>query len=234
LHGFPKRSLWYQHRVRALFAAVTLFAAACGAHPGPPAGPSSTSSDPPVQVNPARIDRVRGGLPHGYEVVDVAGRIAPAGAWGYRPEWTAEPPQCGALANPVPEPATANGWSGSGPGGIVYAVVAGSPGEQMRLDPTVIADCGHWTLSGGQTNGTVTLTPAPAIEGATAVAMTTVSTTVVEGGTETRSHADTLTAYLDHYVAFVAVVTDPGSPNPQLGQDFAAELMVKTVSALRG
>lgn len=64
--------------------------------------------------------------------------------------------------------------------------------------------------------------------------MATATTTVVEGGTETRSHADTFTAYLGDYVAFVAVVTDPGSPNPALGQEFAAQLLVKTVSALRG
>ncbi|MBW8711263.1 MAG: DUF5642 family protein, partial [Mycobacterium sp.] len=54
------------------------------------------------------------------------------------------------------------------------------------------------------------------------------------GGTETRSHADTFTAYLGDYVTFVTVVSDPGSPNPALGQDFAADLLVKTVSALRG
>ena len=58
--------------------------------------------------------------------------------------------------------------------------------------------------------------------------------TVVEGGTETRSHADTVTAYLDDHVAFITVVTDPGSPHPQLGADFANALMVKTVAALRG
>ena len=64
--------------------------------------------------------------------------------------------------------------------------------------------------------------------------LSTATTTVVEGGTETRSHADTFIAYLGDYVAFVTVVTDPGSPDPALGQDFAAELLVKTVSALRG
>jgi hypothetical protein len=64
--------------------------------------------------------------------------------------------------------------------------------------------------------------------------MATASTTVVEGGTETRSHADTVTAYLGDHIAFVALLTDPGSPNPQLGAQFAADLMTKTVSALRG
>jgi len=42
------------------------------------------------------------------------------------------------------------------------------------------------------------------------------------------------TMTLGEYVAFITVVTEPGSPNPALGQDFAAELLVKTVSALRG
>ena len=92
----------------------------------------------------------------------------------------------------------------------------------------------HWTLSAGHSSGSVTLVAAPAIDGAATVGMATVTTTVVEGGTETHSHADTFAAYLGDYVAYVTVVTDPGSPNPPLGQDFAAELLVKTVSALRG
>ena len=64
--------------------------------------------------------------------------------------------------------------------------------------------------------------------------MDTVANTVVEGGTETTSSAYTFSAYLDDYLAFVTVVMDPGSPNPPLGQEFAADLLVKTVSALRG
>jgi hypothetical protein len=98
----------------------------------------------------------------------------------------------------------------------------------------VTADCGQWTLAAGRSRGNVTLTPAPTIDGAQTVATATATTIVVEGGTETRSHADTVTAYLDGHVAFVTVVTDPGSPNPQLDADFAATLLVKTVSALRG
>ena len=64
--------------------------------------------------------------------------------------------------------------------------------------------------------------------------MDTVAKTVVEGGTETTSTAYTFGAYLGDYLAFVTVVMEPGSPNPPLGQDFAADLLVKTVSALRG
>ena len=74
---------------------------------------------------------------------------------------------------------------------------------------------------------------APAVDDAATVGLSTTATTVVEGGTETHSHADTFTAYLGEYVAFITVVTDPGSPNPSLGQDFAADLLVKAVGALR-
>jgi len=121
--------------------------------------------------------------------------------------------------------------SASGAGGIVYAVVVGST---AMLDPSLIDECGQWTVSAGHTSGSVTFVAAPAIDGAATVGLSTTTTTVVEGGTETHSHADTFTAYLAGYVAFITVVSDPGSPNPSLGQDFAAELLVKTVSALRG
>ena len=182
------------------------------------------------QVNPARIDRARDALPEGYEVAGIAEPALPAVWWGFGTQSTAEPPQCGVLADPAVDSASTRGWSGSGPGGIVYAVVAES---SANLDPAVTAECGQWSLSGGHASGTVTLTGAPTIEGAKTVAMATSTTTVVEGGTETHSHADTVTAYLRDHVVFVSVVTDPGSPNPRLGADFANELMVKTVAALR-
>jgi len=86
----------------------------------------------------------------------------------------------------------------------------------------------------GNTTGTVNLIDAPAIDGATTVGMDTGAVTVVEGGTETASAAYTFSAYFADYLAFVTVVTDPGSPNPPLGQKFAADLLVKTVTALRG
>ena len=148
------------------------------------------------------------------------------------PDWTADPPQCGALADPVGDAATTRGWSGSGVGGIVY-VVTGSPPAQVPFDPALIAECGRWTLASGHTTGTVTLAPAPTVDGAATVGMATEATTVVEGGTETRSRAHTFTAYLGDYLAFVTVVTDPGAES-HLGQEFAAALLVKTVSALRG
>jgi hypothetical protein len=185
-------------------------------------------------VDPARIDRARTELPDGYEVADIAGRVAPVAQWGFGEDWTADPPQCGVLADPADDPATRTGWSASGPGGIVYAVVAGSPPQSVRLDPTAVADCARWTVSAGQTTGSVTVANGPAIDGATTITMSTASTTVVEGGTETHSHADTVSAYVDDYVVFVTVVTDPGSPNPQLGQEFATAFIEKSVGELRG
>lgn len=212
-------------------AAAALLAAACGSSDVPPPAPSTPSAEAPARVNPARIDRVRADLPDGYEVADLTGPVRPTSLWGFGAQWSAEPPQCGPLADPAVDPASTKGWSGSGTGGIVYAVVAQST---AALDPAVTAECGQWTLSAGQASGSVSLTAAPAIANAETVAMATVTTTVVEGGTETHSRADTVTAYLDGHVAFVTVVTDPGSPHPQLGADFARALMVKTVAALRG
>ena len=138
------------------------------------------------------------------------------------------------LAGPATDDATTKGWSGSGPGGIVHAVVTGSPTSPVAFDPAVLAECGQWTVISGNTTGTVNLIGAPVIDDATTVGMDTVAKTVVEGGTETTSAVYTFSAYLGDYLAYVTVVTDPGSPNPALGQEFAADLLVKTVSALRG
>jgi hypothetical protein len=216
-------------RLIALLTALSLCVTACGQSPSsePPTATSASST----AVNPARIERVRTELPSGYEVAAFSGRAAPVAFWGLGPGWTADPLRCGALADPVADAATTRGWSASGTGGIVYAVVAGST---VTLDPSLIDECGQWTLSAGHTSGSVTLAAAPAIDGAATVGLSATTATAVEGGTETHSHADTFTAYLGDYVAFVTVVTDPGSPNSALGQDFAAELLVKTVSALRG
>jgi hypothetical protein len=244
-----QRSVCYQQRVRlfATIAAVALCVAGCGQPSGPPTSAGSpVPSDTSVQVNPANIARVRTDLPAGYEIADIDGgqersdpgfsrsRAAPAAMWGFGPGWTADPSQCGALAEPVVDGAVTRGWSGSGGGGIVYAVVTGSPPAPVGLDAALLAECGRWTLSAGHTSGSVTFIAAPTIEGVATVGVSAATTIVVEGGTETDSHADTFTAYLGDYVAIVTVVTDPGSPNPPLGQEFAAELLVKTVSALRG
>jgi hypothetical protein len=215
-------------RLFALLAALGFCVAACAESPPGAPSTSSTSSN---QVNPARIERVRTQLPSGYEVAALSGRAAPVAFWGLGPDWMADPARCGALADPVADATTTRGWSASGAGGIVYAVVAAS---KSTLDTTLVDECRQWTVSDGHTSGNVTMLAAPTIDGPATVGLSTTTTTVVEGGTETHSHADNFSAYLVGYVAFVTVVTDPGSPNPALGQDFAAELLVKTVSALRG
>jgi hypothetical protein len=221
--------LWFIH-VLVLAGVAT----ACGASGTAPDSPAATSSAVKPHVNPARINRTRGDLPAGYEVADVDGPASPVAFWGFKPGWTTEPPQCGVLAGPVADNAPTKGWSASGAGGIVHTVVTGSPAAPVAFDPSVLTECSHWTVVSGNTSGAVDLVEAPAIDGATTVGMTTVATTVVEGGTETTSAASTFSAYLGDYLAFVTVVTDPGSPNPALGQQFAADLLVKTVSALRG
>jgi len=207
--------------------------AACGQHGTSPAT-STTPSGAEFQVNPANITRARGALPSGYEVGDISGPASPVAFWGLGPGWTAEPSACGVLAGPAGDDSTTKGWSASGPGGIVHAVVTGSPTAPITFDPAVLDECGQWTVTSGNTTGTVDLIDAPPIDGAATVGMATVAKTVVEGGTETTSTANTFSAYLGDYLTFVSVVTDPGSPNPPLGQEFAAELLVKTVSALRG
>ncbi len=234
------RGLWYQNAVRPFAVAAVLLTCTlvcgvgCGSRSAPePARTSSTSATAgsSVTVKPARIDRVRHDLPPGYEVVSIDPQATPISLWGFGPDWKADPPECGALAAREVEPT--RGWSASGPGGIVYAGVS-------KLAPGLFSDrrepeCGQWSVSGGHSVGTVTAAAAPPIEGAETSGLSTAVTTIVEGGTETRSHADTFTADLgDGYHVFVSVVTDPGSPNPALDPGFASDLLVKTVSALRG
>jgi Domain of unknown function (DUF5642) len=182
-------------------------------------------------MNPARIDRVRQNLPAGYDVAAIDKRVTPIALWGFGSQWVADPEQCAALGAPAVDPATARGWSGSGPGGIVYAVVARTTAEP---DPGLAEQCGQWTVTGGHSSATVTAAPAPVIAEARTAGMATAISTVVEGGNETHSHADTFSADLGGFHCFVTVVTDPGAPTPPLGADFAADLLVKTVSAMRG
>jgi hypothetical protein len=217
-------------RVFAACVAVAL-CAACGAPdmPHPPAG-SPVSSPRVAGIDLAHVARIRGDLPTGYEVADLVGRTAPLAFWGFGLQWTVDPPQCAVLADPSVDGATVRGWSASGPGGIVYVVA----GTGSLLDSALIGDCGSSTISAGHTSATVTTVEAPSIDAATTLGTRTETTTVVEGGTETHSHADTFTAYFDGYVAYATVVTDPGSSGPVLGADFAAGLLVKTVSALQG
>jgi Domain of unknown function (DUF5642) len=210
---------------------AVLGVAGCGAPPpfDAPSAPPSVSAHAGV-VDAARIERVRFDLPAGYEVADLSGRAAPLALWGLGPDWTADPSGCGVLADPVVDPASTRGWSGSGPGGIVYAVVAGGADAP---DPALPAECGQWSVTSGRATGAVTLVDAPAVPAATTVGMSSAVTTLVEGGNETRSHADTFVAYLGDHLASVTLVTDPGSPSPLLDAHFAAGLLVKAVSALR-
>ena len=195
---------------------------------------------PDLTVEPARIDRARHALPPGYEVAPYTGAPTPLAVWGLAGPVEAQPVQCVELAAPPLRPDSAQGWSASGPGGIVYAVVAAAaPAAPVTDTPTApavpveAAACQSWTATAGHTSATVRDLPAPALEAAHTVGMATAATTVVEGGTETRADADTFVAHLGQFVCFVALVTDPGSAYPRLDAAFAADLLVETVSALR-
>ena len=144
-------------RLFALLAALSLCGAACGQ--SPPSGLSTATSGASRAVNPARIERVCTELPNGYEVAALSARAAPVAFWGLSSAWAADPPRCLALADPVADASTTRGWSASGVGGIVYAVVAGSA---ATLDPSLINECGQWTVSAGHTIGTVAFVAAPA------------------------------------------------------------------------
>jgi Domain of unknown function (DUF5642) len=216
---------------------TALWLAACAAQPTVAPPPSSPSSASPGAgpVNPANIKRIRPALPAGYEIADVSGPVSAAGLWGFGSGWTAAPPPCAALADPAPADPGARGYSASGPGGIVYVVVA-VPG-QGAPDAGLIGECARWTVAFAHTMGEVTLAPmseAPHIEGVGTIAMTVTTRTVVESGTETDGQAVTAQAYLGDHVVFVTLVTDPGSPHPPLDSRLVGDLLVATVSALRG
>lgn len=214
-------------RVFASCLALTL-CAACGQSTPPPSEATPTGMS--HTVDPAHISRVRTELPPGYEVGDLAGRSSPVAFWGLGPQWTADPVQCGALAQPAAPDAPVRGWSASGSGGIVYAAVVDTT---TGLDPALTGACGAWAVSAGHTSARVALVDAPSVDDAETIGMTTDVTTVVEGGTETHSRAETFNAYLVGYVVSVTVVTDPGAIGPALEPDFAATLLVATVAALR-
>jgi hypothetical protein len=214
---------------------TVLWLAGCAAQPNP--APPSSSSSPSVSpssgpVNPANIKRIRPALPAGYEIADVSGPLSAAGLWGFGSGWTATPPQCAALADPAPADPGARGYSASGPGGTVYVVVA-VPGQDAP-DPGLNGECAQWTMTFAHTTGDVNLVEAPPIDGVDTAAMTVTTRMVVESGTETDGNAITAQAYVDGHVVFVTLVTDPGSPHPPLDSHFVGQLLVATVSALRG
>ncbi|MGC2567181.1 MAG: DUF5642 family protein, partial [Mycobacterium sp.] len=80
----------------------------------------------------------------------------------------------------------------------------------------------------------VHLVDPPRIDATDTLGMVAEISTSVEGGNEIASRASTFTAYLGDYVAFTALISDPGAPDPALTPQFAAELLVKAVSELRG
>lgn len=214
---------------RVWIGAMAAMLTACGHSPA--STPATTESPPADQVNPANIKRMSRDMPPGYEVTAVSGTAAPPAIWGLGPEWTANPSHCAALADPAGgRGQSPQGVSGSGDGGIVYTVVAAAP---VRLDPALVVDCPQWTMTNGAATTRVHLIAPPAIDGVETLGMAGETITPVEGGGGIVSQATTFTAYLGGYYAFTTLITDPGSPQPSLPAQFAADLLVNTVAELR-
>jgi Domain of unknown function (DUF5642) len=216
---------------------LTLLVAAC-AHPpahAPSATPTKSPSAQGAVANPANIKRVVRELPPNYEVTTgIPSGASPRVIWSIEPDATATPPQCATLADPGNgRDQSAQGVSGSGTGGIVDAVVVALPGP-VDLDRNVVAACGRWSMIDGHTTAHVRLTDSPRIDGAETLGMVADTKSSVESGTEIDSRVYTFIAYLSNYYAFTTLTTDPGSALPALPPQFAADLLVKTVSTLRG
>ncbi|HZC54134.1 MAG TPA: DUF5642 family protein [Mycobacterium sp.] len=216
---------------------LTLLVSAC-AHsraPKPPA--SSSSSAHGAAVNPANIKRMVRELPPNYEVTTgIPGAASPRVIWSLgadAADMRAKPAQCAALADPGNgRGQSAQGLSASGVGGIVDTIVVALPWP-VELDHNLVAACGQWTMTAGHTTVGVHLTDAPRVDGAETLGMVADIKSSVESGTEIDSRAYTFTAYLGGYYAFTTLITDPGSALPALPPQFAADLLVKTVSTLR-
>jgi len=207
--------------------------AAC-AHPSqrPPAPSAGAAAR---HVDPANIRRVRRDIPPGYEVTTVSSVAAPPGIWGLGGAGGATPPRCAVLADPASgHGQSPQGISGSGAGGTVYAVVVAAPTGPLALDQSLVAHCRQWSMTGRRASARVLLIDAPRIDGAETLGMAVEIVTAVEGGNEIGSRASTFTAYLGDYYAFTTLISDPGSPDAALTPQFAADLLVKTVSVLRG
>lgn len=216
--------------MRLSAAAVLVLLAGCGRPSEPPPAPAQSAAV--RHVDPADVRRVRRDLPPGYEVAQALDVTAPAAIWGLGGLGVANPARCAPLANPIHvEGGRTQGISGSGPGGTVYAVVVEGPGV---LDHALLAGCRQWTMTGRRASARVHLVDAPHIDAAETVGMTADIVTSVEGGNEIGSQASTFTAYLGDYYAFITLISDPGSPHAALTPQFAADLLVKTVSAVRG
>ena len=176
-------------------------------------------------------------LPPNYEVTTgIPSGASPRVIWSLEPDASdirVEPPQCATLADPGDgRDQSAQGVSGSGTGGIVDAVVVALPGP-VDLDHNLVAACDRWIMIEGHTTASVRLTDPPHIDGVETLGMVADTKSSVESGTELDSRAYTFTAYLGNYYAFTTLTIDPGSALPALPPQFAADLLVKTVSTLR-
>ncbi|MFZ1175903.1 MAG: DUF5642 family protein [Mycobacterium sp.] len=216
---------------------VTVAACAHSPAPTPSAAPTTSPSANVVVVNPANIKRVVRELPPGYEVTTaIPSGASPRVVWSLKADASdlmAKPPQCVTLADPGNgRDQSAQGVSGSGSGGIIDAVVVALPGP-VGFPDDLVAGCGQWTMTAGHTTASVRLTDAPHVDGAETLGMVADIKSSVESGTEIDSRAYTFIAYLGNYYAFTTLTTDPGSVLPALPQQFAADLLVKTVSTLR-
>ena len=223
-----------------LTSVLTLLVTACAHSPAPTPSASRSPSAHGTAVNPANIKRVGRELPTGYEVTTaIPSAASPRVIWRLEAGGTAKPPQCAILADPGDgRDQLAQGVSGSGSGGIVDAVVVsvpglGGPSGPLAPDHDVVAACAQWTMKAGRTSVSVRLTDAPHIDGAETLGLVADIRTSVESGTEIDSRAYTFIAYLGDYYAFTTLTTDPGSALPVLPPQFAADLLVKTVSTVR-
>ncbi|WP_055402629.1 MULTISPECIES: DUF5642 family protein [unclassified Mycobacterium] len=217
--------------------ALALLVAACAHTPAPAPPPGPTKSPAPKAVNPANIKRLVRELPPGYEATTgIPSGASPRVIWSLGPEAldsATRPPQCATLADPGNgRDQSAQGVSGSGSGGIVDAVVVALPGP-VDLPGDVVTACEQWTMTAGRATASVRLIEAPRIDGASTVGMVADVKSSVESGTEIDSRTYTYTAYLGNYYAFTTLTTEPGSVVPALAPQFAADLLVKTVSTLR-
>jgi Domain of unknown function (DUF5642) len=219
--------------MRFCAVAVLLLLAGC-AQPSEHA-PVPTAGVRARVVDPGNIRRVRRDIPSGYEVTAISGATAPPEIWGLGGGGVAVPARCAALGDPAGgHGQSAQGISGSGAGGTVYAVVVKAPTSPLALDQILVAQCRQWSMTGRRARARVHLIDPPRIDGAETLGMAAEIATSVEGGNEIGSRASTFIAYLGDYYAFTTVISDPGSPDPALTPQFAADLLVKTVSAVHG
>ena len=126
----------------------------------------------PIDVSHGPAERLRGGRP---VQQGRARRVL-----GLGPDWTADPPRCGALADPAPTRRRHEGGRLRVPAG---SSTPWSPTRRRRRS-VLIDECGQWTVFAGHTGGTSRSRRRPRSTARRPWASTT-TTTTVEGGTET-------------------------------------------------